>query len=293
MQALTIPFHAGPISIVADCPQGEGLLRRLAVVLELETTDCTENIAQNAVVFLSNKPPKGEWRTWEGAVRLPAKVFWRPEEGKFHYQLEEEINYADDAPLCWRTLVRVFHQCASNRILLTDSLQMHGALLRMNDSAIILFANCGVGKSTACGRFERGGGKVLGDDKIMLHLAEDGTVYAQPAPTWSRPIFSPKMHFAFSQVLPLRGLFRLTRGKGDEIHPASAVIWHAELLQGSFNYFERPLDWADADLHRRISARNVILIDRLWKLFPPLEIAGDLNGNLYGNLSAWLNDHET
>ena len=132
----------------------------------------------------------------------------------------------------------------------------------------------------------------MGDDKVMFHFADDGTVYAQPSPTWSRPIFSERMHFPFPQVLPLRGLFRLTRGKGDEIHPANAAVWHGELLQASFNYFERPMDWADPEMRKRVTMQNIRLIDRLWNLYPPLEIAGDLQGNLFGNLSVWLNDHQ-
>jgi hypothetical protein len=167
---------------------------------------------------------------------------------------------------------------------------MHGALLNLEGNGIILFADCGVGKSTSCRRFRRGGGEVLGDDKMMLHFAEDGMVYAQPAPTWSRPIFSPRMRFPFSTVVPVRGLFLLTRGKGDEIHPAESARWHGELLQSSFNFFERPMDWADKRLRAKVTMRNIELVDRLWKRFPPLEIHGDLQGDLFGNLSAWLKE---
>jgi len=100
--------------------------------------------------------------------------------------------------------------------LLSGGLPVHGALVEIDGSGVILAGRSGAGKSTACRRLSPPW-RVLGDDLCLVVSDISGDYRAHPLPTWSaiRENGGPGVCRAGASV-PLRAVFFLEQSSGDE-----------------------------------------------------------------------------
>jgi SynChlorMet cassette protein ScmC len=99
--------------------------------------------------------------------------------------------------------------------LISGGLPVHGALVEMNGSGIILAGRSGVGKSTACRRLSPPW-RVLGDDLCLVVRDVSGSYRVHPLPTWSaiREKGGPRLCTSGASV-PLRAIFFLQQAPRD------------------------------------------------------------------------------
>jgi len=282
---LELPFACAPCLLTASGQEPERLLARLAEILRL--TPAQDSLADTApIVTISNCPPTGEgWQPWEGSVRFPGQVTWQKEAFRLHFRLE-------DAPLdetdTWRVLIRCFNFAVINNILHHQTVMLHGALLEVDGRGVVLFAPCGMGKSTSCRRFASQGGKVLCDDKLFVTFTDDGRLLAQPCPTWSREVLSTEIETDFTTTLPLGALLFLNRGEDDRIVPIKAGAWHLQLLQSNSNFFRRPADAFPSDIINQVTQACLPRLEKLCRQFGYYELQGDLHGSIRRHLQEFL-----
>jgi SynChlorMet cassette protein ScmC len=119
--------------------------------------------------------------------------------------------------------------------LRTGGLPVHGALVEIGGSGVILAGRSGEGKSTACRRLEAPW-RVLGDDLCLVVPCASGGFRAHPLPTWSalKEDGEARVWQSGSSV-PLRAIFFLEQSAEDECldlkRSSTAITLAASALQ--------------------------------------------------------------
>jgi SynChlorMet cassette protein ScmC len=100
--------------------------------------------------------------------------------------------------------------------LLSGGMPVHGALVEIDGSGIILAGRSGTGKSTACRRLSPPW-RVLADDLCLLVRGVSGDYRAHPLPTWSALRENGGLGICRSgSSVPLRAVFFLEQSSEDE-----------------------------------------------------------------------------
>lgn len=277
-----MPFaDAATESIFAEGHGNCAILKMLARFLRLPLQ---EGVCANPTITISEEVSPDGWSEWTNVLGFKGRLFWKPEEMRFHFQIPAAKKYAI-IPI----LRRVFNLAALRRTIFGKTVFAHGALLFFPDTgkAVVLFGHSGIGKSTASERFVRQGGSYLSDDKMLLTFKDDGALFAQPAPTWSR-FGVRELDVDFSTSAPVSSLLWLSRGDGDRIQTADPVQWRLTLVKSFSNVLEYPCNWLPTDLVRTIMDKSISMIPQLVARFGTYELLGDLNGNIHDNLKAFL-----
>jgi SynChlorMet cassette protein ScmC len=126
-----------------------------------------------------------------------------------------EIDYAADRPgqvhQMRRSLLPVYIDA-----LLAGGLPVHGALVEIDGSGVILAGRSGNGKSTACRRLPAPW-RVLGDDLCLVVRDVSGEYRVHPLPTWSAFGENGGSGVCRSgSSVPLRAVFFLEQSPGDD-----------------------------------------------------------------------------
>ena len=132
--------------------------------------------------------------------------------------------------------------------LLSGGLPVHGALVEIDGSGVILAGRSGAGKSTACRRLSPPW-RVLGDDLCLVVSDFSGGYRAHPLPTWSAFIENGGMCQSGTSV-PLRAVFFLGQSHEDQcldlkknaaaISMAGAAIEVFQSIDFGFPHREEP-----------------------------------------------------
>jgi len=251
-----------------------------------------------APVTRSSELPAGDdtaaWHGNFGANKNCRSGGWDPESFRLRLIVPEDgyegiINYT-------AMVHRAFTFALLRQVVRGNSLILHGALLydRKRNLAAVLFGMSGIGKSTASLRFTRQGGEALADDKLLLTFSPDGKIYAQPTPTWSRIRKFPKNHkvrtsdFSFHQQVPVGGVFLLTRGEGDRIAPAPNSDWMTQIYRSASHAPCAPGNIFPVEVRKMAMAAAFPKISQLRERAGVYQILGDLDGDLYDNLSDFM-----
>lgn len=117
---------------------------------------------------------------------------------------------------------------------------VHGALLELQGTGVLLLADGGVGKTTCCLRVPEPW-RWLCDDEALVVPGSDGSLYAHPFPTWSdlvRGAKSPSR--SVEQGLPLNAIFFLSQASQDEVFSIGRGAAAARMMSMTLRYFTRP-----------------------------------------------------
>ncbi len=281
--SITLPFADSSHETI--CAYGHGncaILRRLAFYLRLSVS---EEECATPTIELSEEAPSqdGGWQEWTSVTGFKGTIRWKPSELRFHFHIPPAKRYAL-IPI----LKRAYNLAAFRRTLLGRTIFVHGALLYFTETneAAVLFGHCGIGKSTACERFKSQGGEYLSDDKMLLSFMDDGSILAQPSPTWSRYGIR-ELDVPFATAVPVSSMMWLSRGEGDRIHAADAVQWRLTLVKSFSNVLEYPCNWLPPSMIHQIMDKATSFLPTIAARFGTYELAGDLNGSIHDNLKAF------
>ena len=124
------------------------------------------------------------------------------------------------------------HALVTEKMLEQRVLLMHGSALCMDGQGYLFTAPSGTGKSTHT-RFwrETFGERVwmINDDKPLLRLEQDGSVWAYGTP------WNGKHHLSRNAGAPLRAIIRLSRSEHNTIEPLSRADAFAVLMSQCFS----------------------------------------------------------
>ncbi len=105
----------------------------------------------------------------------------------------------------------------ATQIIPSGGMLIHGGLIMHQGLGVILAAEGGVGKSTACSRLLKSW-DVLSDDATLVVETNEGSYYAHPWPTWSRFLEGEsKETWNVEQAIPLSSIFFLQQSPVDQV----------------------------------------------------------------------------
>lgn len=145
----------------------------------------------------------------------------------------------------------------ADRLILEDTLMLHGSTVSVDGKAYLFTAPCGTGKSTHTRLWRETFGDravMVNDDKPFLQLtSQEVLAYGSP--------WSGKHGLATNICVPLQGICLLHRGVNNEIHPISTGRIRPELL----HQLHMP-----GDIH--LQQRSSELLERLLNSIPLWEM---------------------
>jgi len=178
--------------------------------------------------------PGREWKVRE----FPGMVFFQ------HPAIQEticEIDLAKDLPIRIHQMRRAMLPVYIDA-LLAGGLPIHGALVEIDGSGVILAGRSGEGKSTACRRFPPPW-RVLGDDLCLVVRGVSGEYRVHPLPTWSAVGENGGSGVCSSGLsVPLRAVFFLEQSPVDESIPLKRSTAAISLAGSSLEVF-RSIDF--------------------------------------------------
>ncbi len=153
-------------------------------------------------------PTAGAWRIREYADQV---LFEHPEIREILCEVALDVNGQARSRQMRRALMPVYLE-ALKRV----GLPLHGALVEIGGSGVILAGRSGEGKSTACRRLPHPW-RVRGDDLCLVVRGGDGNYRAHPLPTWSSIRKGCESGRCRSEAsVPLAAVFFLAQSPGDE-----------------------------------------------------------------------------
>ena len=288
---LLLPFPDGTSAVVAaEGRWARTLLAELAGVLRLTPESVSSPAAADCMLADGGEPPAG-FQAWPGALRAEGRMYWDPASFRFHLRLEESLSRGHHLPI----VRRVFNLALLRRTLRGGaSVMLHGALLALPETGqgVVLFAESGVGKSTASRRFAAQGGTALADDKLLLTFLSDGRLVAQPTPTWSRLAKERDISVAFAAPVPVAAVLMLSRGEGDRIEEASEADWRIALCRGFGNVLFNPVGWLPEEVRKAVMAAALPRAEELRRRFGTRMLRGDLHGEIFRHLRDFVRAEE-
>lgn len=153
-------------------------------------------------------PTAGDWRIREYPDQA---LFEHPEIREVLCKVIPDVDEPGRSRQMRRALMPVYLET-----LRRGGLPLHGALIEIGGSGVILAGRSGEGKSTACRRLPHSW-RVLGDDLCLVVRDGYGNYRAHPLPTWStiRKGFESGRCRSEASV-PLVAVFFLAQSPGDE-----------------------------------------------------------------------------
>lgn len=139
----------------------------------------------------------------------------------------------------------------ADRLLLQDTLMLHGSTVALDGKAYLFTGPCGTGKSThTCLWREVFGATMVNDDMPFLRITPEGVLaYGSP--------WNGKHGLSSNICVPLQGICFLQRGTKNEIHPIAPHQGLALLRQ----QIRIPADEA-------LEEKSLFLTDRLAEIVP-------------------------
>lgn len=280
---LVLPFPDGTSSVVtAEGSLARTLLAELAGVLRLTPGPASSPAEADCTMVDGGEPPAG-FRAWPGMLRAEGTMSWDPAAFRFHLRIEKSLLPEHHLPI----VRRIFNLALLRRTLQGGPVLLHGALLALPETgrAVVLFAESGVGKSTASRRFAAQGGTALADDKLLLTFLPDGRLVAQPTPTWSQLAPGRDISVAFAAPVPVAAVLMLTRGEGDRIEEAPEADWRITLCRGFGNVLFNPVGWLPEEVRKAVMAAALPRAEELRRRFGTRQLCGDLKGDIFRHLT--------
>ena len=266
----------------------ERLLDELAGYLQLTTSDTPPTASVPAVELADGGPPSdtGRWQPWTGWYEFPGRMEYAPESRRLRVRVEP--GNRPNAETRLRILRRVLYFALLRRAETGDGALLHGALLTEPDATegVVLFAESGMGKTTAAARMVRQGGISLADDRMLLTFAPTGEVTARPLPTWSRfPAMPP---VAYAAPVRVSGMLMLYRGTDDAIVPALRHNWRIALCRSLADAATSPRDWLPPELRKCWIEKSLAFMGVLERRFGVRQLDGDPAGKIRDRLQEFF-----
>ena len=281
---LRLPFPDGSSAVVtAEGRRARMLLDGLAGMLRLTAEPVSPPPAEPDGALVDEGAPPAGFQAWPGMLRGGGAMSWDPAAFRFHLRLEDSLAPQHHLPI----VRRIFNLALLRRTLRGGaSVILHGALLVLPETGqgVVLFAESGVGKSTASRRFAAQGGMAPADDKLLLTFLPDGRLVAQPTPTWSRATPGCDISVDFAAAIPVAAMLMLSRGDDDRIEAASDADWRIALCRGFGNVLFNPVGWLPEAVRKAVMAAALPRVEELRRRFGTWRLCGDLNGAIFRHL---------
>ncbi len=281
---LLLPFPDGTSAVVAaEGRWARTLLAELAGVLRLTPEPVVAPPTEADFALTDGGEPPAGFQAWSGMLQVEGAMSWDPAAFRFHFRLDGSLSRGHHLPI----VRRIFNLALLRRTLRGGaSVILHGALLQLPETGlgVVLFAESGVGKSTASQRFAAQGGIALADDKLLLTFLPDGRLLAQPTPTWSRLAKTRDISVDFAAPVPVAAMLMLSRGEGDRIEEAPEADWRIALCRGFGNVLFNPVGWLPEEVRKAVMAAALPRAEELRRRFGTWQLCGDLNGDILRHL---------
>lgn len=266
---------------------GTGPIEMLSHLISVPITHEAERIADVTIADIA--PIGTEWEKWTCLFPFDGTMFWIPDKLRFHIQLNRPVNSRENTSL--RIIRRAFFLALLPAIMNQKMIIMHGTLLKMPTSGngYIVFGESGMGKSTLSRRFETQGGTFLSDDKMLVIRQYDGSLTAQPTPTWSN---WGRHDFAvnFNDYANIRGMLTLTRGEDDRIQSVDSIKWNLGFASSLGNVLVYPPQWLPQALKKKLLVQEMSFATDFPSRFGYHEIQGALDGHIMEHLKTCYQD---
>lgn len=191
-------------------------------------------------------------------------------------EMGNEENHDLDIIRMWLSLSPLY-----NRVLESEGLPLHAALIERNGAAVLLLAAGGTGKSTCCRRIPPPW-KPLCDDLTLIVVNPRKQYQAHPFPTWSNYLWkTSKVTWDVQRYLPLSALFFLEQGSQDQVKPIGNGQASVLVTESTMQVYQSICRDGDEKEERRLKEKIFKNACKLAKKIPAFKLCVTMDGRFW------------
>ena len=175
-------------------------------------------------------------------------------------------------------------------LLLTGGLPVHGGLIELDNTGVILAGSSGSGKSTCCSRVPKPWNSIC-DDEVMIVPETKKDYKLHPVPTWSEYFFDPdsKKVWEVEKGFSCAAIFFIEKAEVDESVPIGQGRAAVRIYQSSIESFSRYFSYIDEKEQKKISRKVFESSCELAKKVPAFKLMVSREGCFWENIKCEIN----